>query len=454
MAQTFHSAGTTNQTGYKYGALSENDAFTIQKKFLTIAKRNLVFARFAQKETKAQNDGLEVRWRRYEKFNLPLVPLAEGVKPPADNLTQVTMKVKMHQYGSYVNTTDVLVAAHTDPVIQQITERQSIQAAELMDFLSYLHLRTGTQAAYSGNATAPDDGGIGGTVAYRNLVNRTIGGTAGRNATLTGGANNAPTTKLLDTAIRALENNEATKIAKIVKASSDYDTSAIPDSYIAVCHPDLRQDIEDLPGYVPYQKYANGGMQVMPGEIGAVGMIRFIVTTQAAPFGHDPFDANTTAQTRHSLDTTRLQNTNYTPGFASTTDPTYAASGIADSEDFGEVGLVAGSAAGSGVAGGELGDTGQGSDGQRNYEVALETVTVGGTAYHKVYPVLIFSSDAIGCVSMSGFDSVVPKVVMPQPAVTDPLGQTGSVGWKSWYACKILQEEWLYRVEVACSSLS
>ena len=447
MAQTFHSAGTTNQTGYKYGALSENDAFTIQKKFLTIAKRNLVFARFAQKETKAQNDGLEVRWRRYEKFNLPLVPLAEGVKPPADTLTQVTMKVKMHQYGSYVNTTDVVVAASTDPIIQQITERQSIQAAELMDFLSYLHFRTGTQAARSGNAT----NGVGGTVAYRSLVNRTIGGTHGRNSSATA---NAPTTKLLDTAIRALENNEATKIAKIVKASSDYDTSAIPDSYIAVCHPDLRQDIEDLPGYVPYQKYANGGMQVMPGEIGAVGMIRFIVTTQAAPFGHDPFDANTTAQTRHSLDVTRTQAAAYTAGFASASDPTYAASGIADSEDFGEVGLVAGSYAGTSTAGGELGDTGQTGSSQRNQYAALEQVTVGGTAYFKVYPVLIFSSDAIGCVSMSGFDSVVPKVVMPQPAVTDPLGQTGSVGWKSWYACKILQEEWLYRLEVACSSLS
>ena len=65
------------------------------------------------------------------------------------------MKVKLHQYGSFVNTTDVLVAAHTDPVIQQITERQSIQAAELMDFLSYLHFRTGTQAAYSGGASEP-----------------------------------------------------------------------------------------------------------------------------------------------------------------------------------------------------------------------------------------------------------------------------------------------------------
>ena len=449
MAQTFHSAGTTNQSGSNYGALSENDAFTIQKKFLTIAKRNLVFARFAQKETKAQNDGLEVRFRRYEKFNLPLVPLAEGVKPPSDNLTQVTMKVKLHQYGSFVNTTDVLVAAHTDPVIQQITERQSIQAAELMDFLSYLHFRTGTQAAYSGGAS----GTTGATVAYRNLVNRTIGGTKGRNATAAGGL--APTTKLLDTAIRALENNEATKIAKIVKPGPNYDTSAIPDSYIAVCHPDLRQDIEDLPGYVPYQKYANGGMQVMPGEIGAVGMIRFIVTTQAAPFGHDPVDANTTAQTRVSLDTTRLQDPAYTTGFASTTAPTYGANGIQDSSNYGEVGDPA--IAAGGAAGGEVGDKLDANNSQaadRNNGVALESVTISSSPYAKVYPVLIFSSDAIGCVSMSGFDSVVPKVVMPTPAVTDPLGQVGSVGWKTWYACKILQEEWLYRIEVACSSLS
>ena len=63
--------GTSTLTGSKYGSLSENDAFSIQKKFLAIAKRNLVFARFAQKETKARNDGLEVRWRRYEKLGLP-----------------------------------------------------------------------------------------------------------------------------------------------------------------------------------------------------------------------------------------------------------------------------------------------------------------------------------------------------------------------------------------------
>ena len=452
MAQVFQDGSVGTLSGSKYGALHKSDAFTIQKQFLTIAKRNLVFARFAQKETKAQNDGLEVRWRRYEKFHLPLVPLAEGVKPPADNLTQVTMKVKMHQYGSYVSTTDVLVANHTDPVIQQITERQSIQAAELMDFLSYLHFRTGTSADRSGGAT----GTTAATVAYRNLVNRTIGGTKGRNSTVAGGL--TPTTKLLDTAIRALENNEATKIAKIVKPSPSYDTSAIPDSYMAVCHPDLRQDIEDLPGYVPYQKYANGGMQVMPGEIGAVGLIRFIVTTQAAPFGHDPYDANVTgwdggalnsAQTRENLDPSILQSTNFTAG------ATNYDTGINEGTDYGEVGTP--DIAGSGAAGGEVGDKLDANNtnaADRNNGTALESISISSSPYAKVYPILIFSSDAIGCVSMSGFDSVVPKVVMPQPAVTDPLGQTGSVGWKTWYACKILQEAWLYRLEVACSSLS
>lgn len=35
----------------------------------------------------------------------------------------------------------------------------------------------------------------------------------------------------------------------------------------------------------------------------------------------------------------------------------------------------------------------------------------------------------------------------------DELGQTGSVGWKTWWAGKILNDAWLVRVEVAASSL-
>ena len=50
--------GTGSVSGASsYGDLSKNDAFTIQKKMLPIAKRLLTFAKFAQKETKPQKQG-------------------------------------------------------------------------------------------------------------------------------------------------------------------------------------------------------------------------------------------------------------------------------------------------------------------------------------------------------------------------------------------------------------
>ena len=87
MATTWSSGGSNANRGatgvasiagtMKYGSLDETEAFKIQKKFLAIAKRSMIMARFAQKETKAQKEGLEVRWKRFEKFALPMVPLAE-----------------------------------------------------------------------------------------------------------------------------------------------------------------------------------------------------------------------------------------------------------------------------------------------------------------------------------------------------------------------------------------
>ena len=395
----------------KYGSLDETEAIKIQKKFLSIAKRNMIFARFAQKETKERQGGLEVRWKRFEKFSLPLVPLAEGVKPPADSLLQTIIKVKLNQFGSYVATTDVLVAAAQDPIIQQITERQSIQAAELLDFITYLHARSGTQAAFAGGTN-------------RATVQKTIGGTDG--VTTSDVAN----TNLLDTAVRTLEYQEARKIAKQMTPSPKYNTEPVPEAYVAVGHTDLRKDIEGLPGFIPYQKYSNNGQQMLPGEIGAVGVIRFILTTQAAPIGKDP------AGTEYkNLNIALTQAAAYTPGhtgqsFGSTAG-TVADAGVGD---YG----VAGAVQFPGAAHG--GNT-------------TMVLTDSGTKF-QVYPVIIFSAESLGCVTLSGYDAVIPKVVMPQPAVTDPLGQSGSVGWKSWYACQILNEDWLYRIECGCSLLT
>ena len=409
-----HNRGGTGQVTVagtmKYGSLDETEAIKIQKKFLAIAKRNMVFSRFAQKETKERNGGLDVRWKRFEKFGLPLVPLAEGVKPPADSLLQTIIKVKLNQYGSYVATTDVLVAAAQDPIIQQITERQSIQAAELMDFLTYLHARSGTQAAYAGGTT-------------RATVAKTLGNTIGVNA-----SSQTANTNLLDTAVRTLEYQEARKIAKQMTPSPKYATEPVPEAYVAVCHTDLRKDIEGLPGFIPYQKYSNNGQQMLPGEVGAVGVIRFILTTQAAPFGKDP--AGTAYK---NLNIGLTQGAAYVPGHTGQSFGTTTGT-VADTGDYAEAGVTTQDGAAKGT----------------NTTMVLQPA---GTKF-QVYPVIIFSAESLGCVTLSGYDAVVPKVVMPQPAVTDPLGQSGSVGWKSWYACKILNEDWIYRIECGCSLLS
>ncbi len=353
--------GTGSVSGSSYGDLSKNDAFTIQKKMLPIAKRLLTFAKFAQKETKPQKQGLEIRHRRYERFPIVDTPIAEGVTPDFSSLEHTTLMHTLKQYGSYVNTTDVQLAAAADPVLKIISERQATQAGETIDFLSYKVFRAGTQVKY-----------VGTSASARSDVDMGIGGVAP--AVNNPGAN-TPTLQAIQTAIRALENNDAGKLKSKLKASVGIATEPIRESYIAICHPDLRQDIQALPGFVSVEKYSDQG-DAIEGEIGGVEGVRFITTTQAVPFK----DAGDTAGVGNCVST--------------------------------------------------------------------------GGAKADVYPVLIFAEDAIGCATLGGMDSLRSKVVMPKPGPGDPLGQRGTVAWDTFYSCVILQDLWMYRLEVACTKLS
>ena len=261
--------GTGSLTGSSYGDLSANDAFTIQKKMLPIAKRLLTFAKFAQKETKPQKQGLEIRHRRYERFPIVDSPIAEGVTPDFSSLEHTTIMHTLKQYGSYVNTTDVMLAAAADPVLSTIVERQSQEAGETPDFLSYKVFRAGTQVQYaSGHSQA------------RNKVNHTIGNLQPLDGTAVNASSNS---NLFDIAIRKLEQNDAKKMRNMLRASVGIATQPIRESFIGICHPDLRQDLENLSDFIPVEKYSEAG-QAIDGEIGSVKGVRIITTTQATPF--------------------------------------------------------------------------------------------------------------------------------------------------------------------------
>ena len=327
---------STSGFGAKYGELSEADAFTIQKKFLTISKKLVTMARFAQKETKPLHEGKDIRWRRYERFQVNTTTLSEGVTPESDTLQQTTIIATLQQYGRWVPITDVMMALSTDPIVAQITERQAIQMAETMDTLAYNVFKAGTNVI-----NAADD---------------TLNGTTGF---LQAGAGTA-SSKWIQKAVQTLENKDAVKISNVVKPASEYNTEPVAEGFFAITHPDVRHDIEACPGYSPVEKYANYGA-VMAGEIGKVGMVRFIATTLAIP-----------------------------------------------------------------------------------------TSTTADNGYHT----LVFSKDAVGCVSLSGKGAVTPTVVAPRASAEDPLGQRGSVGYQYWYVCKILQDNWLCRLNHKVSAIA
>lgn len=71
-----------------------------------------------------------------------------------------------------------------------------------------------------------------------------------------------------------------------------------------------------------------------------------------------------------------------------------------------------------------------------------------------VYPILFFAKEAYGTVGIKGLGAVEPTIIpVGQKTKDDPLGQRGYSGWKTWHVCKILNEAWMVRCEVAATDL-
>ena len=71
-----------------------------------------------------------------------------------------------------------------------------------------------------------------------------------------------------------------------------------------------------------------------------------------------------------------------------------------------------------------------------------------------VYPMIFVAKEAYGLVPLKGANSITPSVLNPgTPSKSDPLGQVGFVGWKTYFAAKILNENWIARIEVGATNL-
>jgi len=71
-----------------------------------------------------------------------------------------------------------------------------------------------------------------------------------------------------------------------------------------------------------------------------------------------------------------------------------------------------------------------------------------------VYPVVYIGMDSYGLTTLKGAAAIKPMVLNPgTPRGGDPLGQKGTVGWKTYFKAVVLNQAWMARLEVGASSL-
>lgn len=71
-----------------------------------------------------------------------------------------------------------------------------------------------------------------------------------------------------------------------------------------------------------------------------------------------------------------------------------------------------------------------------------------------VYQLVIVAKDSYASVALKGSNAITPMVLSAgTPRGGDPLGQKGTVGWKTYYTGLILNDAWLARLECGATAL-
>lgn len=79
-------------------------------------------------------------------------------------------------------------------------------------------------------------------------------------------------------------------------------------------------------------------------------------------------------------------------------------------------------------------------------------ITTSGTKAD-VYPIIFLGKNAAATVALKGANAITPTVINPKPSKSDPLGQRGFMGWKTYSTAVILNDAWMAVAEVAATEL-
>ena len=240
-----------NNTAVSTGTLAAEMKTFYDKELLAFAGANLVHDQFGQKRPIPRHGGKVIEFRKFSKLPKATTAITEGVTPSGNKLNVSAITAQVSQYGDYIEQTDMLELTAIDNTIVEATKALAQQAGLTLDTITRNELVGGTNVMYcpsvSGSTVTP-------------VASRT-----------------------------AITENCHLRVKDVFKAAAELkavNAPTIDGSYAAIIHPYVAYDLMQEAGneWVSINEYANPE-NILKGEIGRLGGVRFVESTEAKIFG-------------------------------------------------------------------------------------------------------------------------------------------------------------------------
>lgn len=396
-----HFAETINNLNHSGSSGLSNQMKTFyEKTLIELASPNLIHDQFAQKKNIPANSGKSIEFRKFESLttDLEAVVLYENIIPDGQDLTSTDIVATICETGGYVKVGDTFALTAIDPILVQATKKIAEQASVIADKITREKMMEGTNVIYAN----------GGTSRHTLTVDNTL--------------------KLVD-------------IFKAAAQLKGANAPSIDGSYVAIIHPytsfELMQEDGVAGTWLDISKYKNTE-KIYNGELGKIGGVRFVESTQAKIFRGKALAANgartltATAASAGKVTVTGAEADALVGRYVIidgalfyVTANTATQLTIVDPDDHVTAATLSFSNASKVVYPGE-----------------------GGAEGISVYGTVVMGSDAYATTGIS--DGGIEHITHGKEQIGGPLNQFSTVGWKLRKTAEILVDEYMVRME-SCS---
>ncbi len=385
----------TTETANQGNDLSAEMKTYYEKRLIDIATPKLVHDQFGDFYPVPKNGGKTVEFRRYSPLGKATTPLTEGVTPDGNSLNVTSVTAEVEQYGDWIGLSDMFDLTAIDNNVVQATRLLGNQAGRTLDSVTREVLAGGTNVRYA-----------------------SIGDT--------------------EVTSRADLTPEATLTPELIfRAKADLsamNADPIDDSYVAIIHPYAAFDLMRSDEWIDVHKYADPD-SIYSGEIGKLGGIRFIETSEAKIIGPNVIHDNFCRLHVHTAVTDSAKaikvNEVLTPVSLTKAIPIYVN---------GEPNTIVAITPGTETTTISLGNT------VSNVPAgALICGRGAGKDGSAVFCTLVLGAHAYGTTEIEG--GGLRHIVKQLGYGDDPLDQRSSCGWKATKAAERLVEAYMVRLE-------